>query len=116
MVDSAGLISKSKVSIAISANELAGNVLIFGFFNLKSVGKVYQLETNQLREGMITRRYKRRTCKASDKFLKEVEEKLATERYTAQELQIVSHVTEKFFGKVAYVEKIKKVLKMTFPL
>ena len=114
MVDSAGLISKSRVSIALSANELAGNVLTFGFFNLKSVGKVYQLETNQLREGMITRRYRRRTCKASDKFIKEV--KLATERYTAQELQIVSHVTENFFGKMAYVEKINKVLKMTFPL
>ena len=34
MVNSAGLIPKSRVSIALSANELIGNVLISGFFFL----------------------------------------------------------------------------------
>ena len=38
--------------------------------------------------------------KASDTFVSETEEKLATGRFTAQEfLQIVSHVTEKSFKK-----------------
>ena len=40
--------------------------------------------------------------KASDKFISEAEGKLATGRYTAQEfLQIISHVTERPFEKMA---------------
>ena len=67
------------------------------FFKLKSVGKAYQLEANQLREGKLTRRYRRKMSEASDKFIFEAEEKLATGRYTAQEfLQIVSHIREMF--------------------
>ena len=109
----------SRVCIAFSANELAGNVLIsvFFLFELKSFGKAYQLEANQLREGILTRRYRRRISKASDKFISEAEGKLATERYTAQDfLQIVSHGTEKFFEKMGHEEKIRKILKMTCPL
>ena len=94
MVNSAGLIPKSRVSIALSANEL---VLYFRFFlfKLKSVGKAYQLEANQLREGILTRRYRRKMSKATDNSISKVEGKLATGCYSAQEiLQIVSHVTE----------------------
>ena len=54
-------------------------------FKLKSVGKAYQLEANQLREGTLTKRYRRKMSKVSDKFISEAEEKLATARYTAQE-------------------------------
>ena len=55
--------------------------------------------------------------KASDKFISEAEGQLATGRYTAQEfLQIVPHVTEKSFEKMADEEKIRKILKMTCPL
>ena len=72
----------------------------FFLFRLKSVGKAYQLEANQLREGILTRRYRRKMSKASDIFISEADEKLATGRYSAQEfLQIVSHVTEKSFEK-----------------
>ena len=48
--------------------------------------------------------------KASDKFISEAKEKLATGRcYTAQEfLQIVSHVTEETFEKMADEEKIQE--------
>ena len=91
----------------------------FWFFllKLKSVGKAYQLEANQLREGIITRRYRRKTSKAADKFISKAEGKWATGRYTAQEfLQIVSHVTEKSFEKIAEEKKIRKILKMTCPL
>ena len=46
---------------------------------------------------------------ASDKFIREAEEKLATGCYTAQEfLQIVSHVTEKSFEKMADEENFQK--------
>ena len=73
---------------------------------LKSVGKVYQLEANQLREGILTRRYMRKMSEASDKFISEAEGKLATGPNTAQEfLQFVSHVTEKSFEKMANEEK-----------
>ena len=78
----------------------------FFLFKLKSVGKAYQLEANQLREDMLTRRYRRKMYKASDEFISEAEEKLATERNTAQEfLQIVSHVAEKSFEIMADMEK-----------
>ena len=44
--------------------------------------------------------------KASDKFISEAEEKLTTGRYTAQEfLQILFHVTEESFEKMADDEK-----------
>ena len=79
--------------------------------------KASQLEANQLREGILTKRYRRKMSKASNKFISEAEEKLATGRYTAQEsLQIVSHVTEKSFEKMADEEKIRKILKMACPL
>ena len=80
----------------------------FWFFllTLKSVRKAYQLEANQLREGISTRRYRRKMSEASDKFISEAEEKLTTGRYTAQEfLQIVSHITENSFEKMAAKEK-----------
>ena len=55
--------------------------------------------------------------KASDKFNTDAEKKLAMEGYTAQEfVQIVSHVTEEPFEKMADVKKMKKILKMTCPL
>ena len=89
----------------------------FFLFRLKNVGKAYQLEANQLREGILTRKYRRKMSKASDIFISEAEEKLATGRYSAQKfLQIVSHVTEKSFEKMADEEKIRKKLKMTCPL
>ena len=65
----------------------------FRFFlpKLKSIGKTYQLEANQLREGRLTGRYRRKIFEASDKFISEAEEKLITGRDTAEEsLQIVS--------------------------
>ena len=76
---------KSKVSIALSANELVGDVLVSGFFfKLKTVGKFYQLEANQLREGMLARRSGRKMSKVSDKFNSEAEEKFATGCYREQ--------------------------------
>ena len=124
MVNSAGLVRKSKVLADklfsfFGPTNFAGNVLISGFFlfRLKSFGKVYQLEANHLREGIITRRYSRKMSQASDKFVSEAGEKLATGRYTAQKLlQIISHVTEKPFKKMAEGKKIRKKLKMTCPL
>ena len=65
----------------------------FRFFlpKLKSVGKTYQLEANQLREGRLTGRYRRKMFDASDKFISEAEENLITGRDTAQEFrQIIS--------------------------
>ena len=89
----------------------------FLLLKLKSVGKAFQLEANQFREGISTRSYGRKKSKASDKFISETEEKLATGRYTAQEfLQIVSHVTEKSFEKIVDQEKVRKILKKTCPL
>ena len=41
----------------------------FFLFKLKCVGKAYQLEANQLREGILTKRYSRKMSKASDKFI-----------------------------------------------
>ena len=90
---------------------MAGNVLIFGFcmFKLNNVGKANQLEANQLREGMLTKGYRRKMPKASDKFNTDAEEKLATEGYTAQEfLQIVSHVREIFRKKWQMWKKSRK--------
>ena len=58
MVNSAVLIPKSRVSIALWANELVENILIAVFLQLKSVGKAYQLEANHLREGILTRKYR----------------------------------------------------------
>ena len=53
--------------------------------------------------------------KASDEFFSEAEGKLATGRYTAQEfLQIVSHVTEKSFKKMADEEFIYKFFQPQF--
>ena len=81
----------------------------FFLFKRKSVGKSFQLEANQFREGILTRRYRRKMPKASDKFISEAEEKLATGRYTTQEfLQIVSHATEKSSEKMADEEKSGK--------
>ena len=55
--------------------------------------------------------------KASDKFIREAEGKLATGRYTAQEfLQIVSHVTEKSFEKMADEEKNQENFENDVPL
>ena len=89
----------------------------FFLFKQKSVRKVYELEANQLKEGILPRRYRRKMSKASNKFFSEAEEKFATGRYTAQEfLQIVSHVIEKSLEKMADEEKIRKILKITWPL
>ena len=89
----------------------------FFLFKLKSVGKAYQLEANQLTEGILTRRYRRIMSKASDKFISEAEGKLATGRYTAQEfLQIVSHVFEKSFEKMANEEKNQENIENDVPL
>ena len=78
----------------------------FFLFKLKIVGKVYQFEANQLREGMLTRRYRRKMSKAFDEFISEAEGKLETGRYTAQDfLQIVSHVTDKSSEKIGDEEK-----------
>ena len=119
MVNSAGIIPKSKVSIALGKT-IGRKRPNFWFFlhKLKSVGNAYQLEANQLRKGILTRRYGRKMTKASDKFISESERKLATGRYTAQEfLQIVSHVTRKSFEKNGRCgKKIKKILEMTYPL
>ena len=53
----------------------------------------------------------------SDKFISDAEERLATRPTRAQKfLQIISYVTENFFWKRADVEKIKKILKMTYTL
>ena len=54
---------KSRVSIALSASELTGNVLIFCFFlyKLKSVGKAYKLEANQLKQSVQNVRVNWRT-------------------------------------------------------
>ena len=69
----------------------------FFLFGLKSVGKAYQLEANQVMEGILTRRYRRKMSRTYEKFISEAEEKSAPGRYIAQEfLQIVSHVTEIF--------------------
>ena len=55
--------------------------------------------------------------KASDKIISEAEIKLATGRNTAQEaLQIVSHVTEKSFEKVADEEKNQEKIENDVPL
>ena len=84
------------------------DVLNSGFFlfKQKNVGKAHQLEANQLRESILTKRYRRKLSKASDKLISEAEEKLATGRYTAQEfLQIVSQVTEESFEIMADEEK-----------
>ena len=118
MVNSAGLIPKSKVFIALGKRlgQKRPNFWFF-LFKLKNVGITYQLEANQLREGILPRRCRRKMSKASKKFISKAEEKLATGRYTAQEfLQIVSHVTEKSFEEMADEEKIRKILKMTCPL
>ena len=56
----------------------------------------------QLREGILRRRYRRKMSKASHKIISDAEGRLATGRFTAQEiLQIVSLVTEKSFEKMA---------------
>ena len=55
--------------------------------------------------------------KASDKFISETEEKSATGRYTAQKfLQIVSHVTDKYFEKMADEEKNQENIENDVPL
>ena len=90
----------------------------FWFFllKLKSVGKTYQLEANQLRDGILTRRYRRKMSEASDKFISEAEGKLTTRRYTAQEfLHFVSHVTEKFFEKWQMREKNQENIENAVP-
>ena len=48
---------------------------IFWFFpfKLKIVGKAHQLEANQFREPILTRRYRRKMSKASDNFISEAE-------------------------------------------
>ena len=90
---------------------------VWFFLKPKSVGKAYQLEANQLREGILTIRYRRKISKASDKFISEAEGKLATGRYTAQEfLQIVSHVSEKSFEKMADEEKRQENIENDVPL
>ena len=89
----------------------------FFLFGLKSVGKAYQLEVNQLREGILTKRYRRKMSKTSDEFISEAEGKLETGRYTAQEfLQIVSHVTDKSFEKMADEEKSQENIQNDVPL
>ena len=75
---------------------------------LKGVGKAYQLEANQLRQGILTGRYMRKMSRASDNFFSKAEEKLATGRYAAQEfVQIVSHLTKISSGKMAKKESGK---------
>ena len=75
------------------------------------------MEANQLREGILTRRYRRKRSKASDKFISEAEEKLTTGLYTAQAfLQIVSHVTEKSIEKKADEERNQENIENDVPL
>ena len=89
---------------------------LFFLFRLKSVGKVYQLEANQLRRGILTRKYRGKMSETSDKFISETEENLATGRYTEHEfLQIVSHVKEISFEKMADEEKNRENIENDFP-
>ena len=76
-VNSAEPIAKSRVSVALSVNQLDGNVLNSGLvlFELRSVAKAYQLRENQLKEDILARRDSRKMSKASHDFFSEAEEK-----------------------------------------
>ena len=72
---------------------------------LKSVAKASHLEIIQLGQGILTRRYKRKSSKIIDRYISEAEQKLQEERYTSMEfLKVVAHVTEKSFDKNHSIE------------
>ena len=66
---------------------MARKRLNFWYFlnKLKVVAKASHLEIIQLGQGILTRRYKRKSSKIIDRYISEAEQKLQEERYRSME-------------------------------